>query len=207
MVKSSGKIEKIRTFESSANSGWLNHIACFVKRMSKNNTVRWASNIVFVLIALSVYFYLRNIFAHTIVDFPFWIWGIIPTITIVVLLLFVGVRKKAILFKIFFGFCIGTVITGLLIILFQTTNYWFADSALFHGKAYVIGKRHINASGHRSLFGGMPKYDVNLMFLDNNEYFRLDDADAYKKCDQGDTVIVTWCKGLYGIPVVQGVDN
>ena len=63
-----------------------------------------------------------------------------------------------------------------------------------------MGKKHITNYGYRHWFS---KFNVSLIFLDNKEYFRLDDSDIYKTCDQGDTVNVTLCKGLYGIPIVK----
>lgn len=84
--------------------------------------------------------------------------------------------------------------------LVQSTNYWFANSESYHREAYVMGKKHITNHGYRHWFS---KFNVSLIFLDNKEYFRLDDSDIYKTCDQGDTVNVTLCKGLYGIPIVK----
>ena len=50
-------------------------------------------------------------------------------------------KRKSYIFYCFFGCCIGIVSTGLLIMLFLTTNYWFADSASYHREAYVMGKK------------------------------------------------------------------
>ena len=42
-------------------------------------------------------------FAHTVIDIPFWIWGIIPIIATVVLFFVSGAKGKAIFFTVFSG--------------------------------------------------------------------------------------------------------
>ena len=175
---------------------------CFVKRMRKNKIMRWVANIALIFIVTRIGLYYSYISAHTILEFPFWVWGIIPAIAIFVLLFVVGAKGKEVPFAIFFGCCVGIFITGLLIMLVQSTNYWFANSESYHREAYVMGKKHITNKGYRHWFS---KFNVSLIFLDNKEYFRLDDSDIYKTCDQGDTVNVTLCKGLYGIPIVKNL--
>ena len=198
------KIEKIKIFEPFTNSEWFNRLVRFIKRIRKNKIMRWVSNIAFVFILITVYHYILYIFAHTVIDIPFWIWGIIPIIATVVLFFVSGAKGKAIFFTVFFGCCIGIVSTGLLIMLFLTTNYWFADSASYHREAYGMGKKYIKRTSVRTHLD-YSKYNVNLIFLDNHEYFSLDDVGIYKKCDQGDTVKVTLCKGLYSIPVIKNL--
>lgn len=204
MIKPSRKNDKYKLLEPLIKSEWLKKLLRFVKCMRKNKIMRWVSYIAFIFIVMKVGLYYLYISVHTIFDIPIWVWGIIPVIAIIVLLFMVGAKGREILFAIFFGGCIGIFITGSLIMLFQLTNYWFADSEPYHREAYVMGKKYISAQGYRPRF---PKYNVNLIFLDNKEYFRLDDPDIYKTCDQGDTVSVTLCKGLYGIPIIQGFEN
>lgn len=131
--------------------------------------MRWVSDFAFIFIVIKASLYFLYISAHTIFEFPFWVWGIIPAIAIIVLLFVVGAKGREVPFAIFFGCCIGIFITGLLVMLFQSTNYWFADSELYHREAYVMGKKHTKTYGYRH---GFSKYNVNLIFLDNKEYFR-----------------------------------
>lgn len=204
MIKPSRKNYKYKLLELFIKSEWLRKLVRFVKRMRKNKIMRWVSDIAFIFIVMKVGLYFLYISAHTIFDIPIWVWGVIPVIAIIVLLFIVGAKGKEIPFAIFFGGCIGIFITGSLIMLFQSTNYWFANSESYHREAYVMGKKHTTSYGRRH---GFSKYNVNLIFLDNKEYFSLDDPDIYKTCDQGDTVSVTLCKGLYGIPIIQGFEN
>ncbi len=204
MIKPSRNNDKYTFLEPFLKNEWLKKLVRFVKRMRKNKIMRWVSDIAFIFIVMKVGLYYLYISAHTIFEFPFWVWGIIPAIAIIVLLFVVGAKGKEVPFAIFFWCCIGIFITGLLIMLFQSTNYWFADSESYHREAYVMGKKHTTSYGRRH---GFSKYNVNLIFLDNKEYFRLDDPDIYKTCDQGDTVSVILYKGLYGIPIIQGFEN
>lgn len=199
-TKQSSKIECLKFLEPFIKKEWFKKLVCFVKRMRKNKIVRWVTNIAFIFIVMRIGLYYSYISAHTILEFPFWVWGIIPATAIFVLLFVVGAKGKEVPFAIFFGCCVGIFITGLLIMLVQSTNYWFANSESYHREAYVMGKKHITNNGYRHWFS---KFNVSLIFLDNKEYFRLDDSDIYKTCDQGDTVNVTLCKGLYGIPIVK----
>ena len=74
----------------------------------------------------------------------------------------------------------------------------------YHLDAYVVGKRYIQRrGGYRSC--GLSKYYVNLKFIDNQETFRLDDSKVFKKINQGDSVCVTFVKGLYGINIIKDI--
>ncbi len=203
IIMSSRKIEKFNTFEQISNSDWFNRLVHLAECIRKNKIMKWISSIIYAFVFVMICHYIQSIFSHTIIAFPFWLWGIIPVITIIVLLLVVGIKKKIIIFlSILFGGCIGIVITGILITLFVTTNYWFANSESYHRDAYVMGKKYNKRDSHAKHIS-FSTYNVNLIFLDNNEYYCLDDSDIYKKCDQGDTVKVTLCKGLYDIPIIK----
>lgn len=97
------KIEKIKIFEPFTNSEWFNRLVRFIKRIRKNKIMRWVSNIAFVFILITVYHYILYIFAHTVIDIPFWIWGIIPIIATVVLFFVSGAKGKAIFLLFFSG--------------------------------------------------------------------------------------------------------
>lgn len=178
----------------------------FVKRIRKNKIYRWTSYIICVAVGFKVYCYLHEIIAHTIIHTPVWMWGIIPVITILVLLLTIGIKKRSVLLSIFGGGCFGIVITGILSILFYTTNYWFASSQTYHLDAYIIGTRYIERHGGYRRFS-LSKYYVNLKFVNSKELFHLDDPRAYKKFNQGDTVRVSMVKGLYGIPIIMDLSS
>lgn len=133
-----------------------------------------------------------------------WIWGIIPVVTILIFFAKFGIKKKSIFLQVVLGCCFGIVVTGVLGVLFYTTNYWFTSSHTYHLDAYVVGKRYIQRrSGYRSW--GLSKYYVNLKFIDNQETFRLDDSKVFKKINQGDSVCVTFVKGLYGINIIKDI--
>ena len=61
---------------------WFKKLVCFVKRMRKNKIMRWVANIAFIFIVTRIGLYYSYISAHTILEFPFWVWGIIPAIAI-----------------------------------------------------------------------------------------------------------------------------
>ncbi len=175
----------------------------FVERIWKNKMYRWSSCIICTVVFFLLYDYLYRIIAHTIIHIPIWIWGIIPVITILALLLAVGIKEKSVILSVVSGGCFGIVVTGILSILFYTTNYWFASSRTYRLDAYVIGKGyHKKGVGRRNLFN-LSVYDVNLEFSNNKDLFVLDDPGAYKKTNQGDTVSVSLVKGLYGIPIIK----
>jgi len=133
-----------------------------------------------------------------------WIWGIIPVVTILIFFAEFGIKKKSIFLHVVLGCCFGIVVTGVLCVLFYTTNYWFTSSHTYHLDAYVVGKRYIQRrGGYRSW--GLSKYYVNLKFIDNQETFRLDDSKVFKKINQGDSVCVTFVKGLYGINIIKDI--
>lgn len=75
----------------------------FVKCIRKNKIYRWASYIICVVVGFKVYCYLHEIIAHTIIHTPVWMWGIIPVITILVLLLTIGIKKISVLLSILGG--------------------------------------------------------------------------------------------------------
>ena len=101
----------------------------------------------------------------------------------------------------------GILITGIIIVLFYTTNYWFASSQEYRLDAYVIGKKyHKGATGGRRHFN-LPEYNVYLKFSNSKELFDLDDPKAYKKFNQGDMVRVSIVNGLYGIPIIKNLSS
>lgn len=116
----------------------------------------------------------------------------------------VGNRRWTALLSFFLGGCLGLVITGILITLFYTTNYWFANPHIYHLDAYVMGMAYHKRNPHNRL--SISKYEVNIRFLDSEKYFCLDDPEAYKEFNQGDTVRVSLCKGLYGISIIKDLD-
>ena len=162
-LKQSSKIECLKFLEPFIKKEWFKKLVCFVKRMRKNKIMRWVTNIAFIFIVTRIGLYYSYISAHTILEFPFWVWGIIPAIAIFVLLFVVGAKGKEVPFAIFFGCCVGIFITGLLIMLVQSTNYWFTNSESYHREAYVMGKKHITNNGYRHWFS---KFNVSLIFLD-----------------------------------------
>ena len=152
-----------------------------IKRIWKK--YRWLSYAICIITFSTLYDYIHSIITHTIICFPMWIWGIIPVVL---------------------GCCFGIVVTGVLGVLFYTTNYWFTSSHTYHLDAYVVGKRYIQRrGGYRSW--GLSKYYVNLKFIDNQETFRLDDSKVFKKINQGDSVCVNFVKGLYGINIIKDI--
>lgn len=176
----------------------------FVKCIRKNKIYRWLSYIICAIVFFEIYCYLHRIIAHTIIHIPMWTWGIIPAITILVLLSTNRIKRITVLLSIVLGGCSGILITGILSVLFYTTNYWFTRSQTYHLDAYVIGKIHHRATGNRH---GFPTYNVNLKFINNKELFELDDPRAYNKFNQGDTVRVSMVKGLYGIPIIKDLSS
>ena len=108
-----------------------------------------------------------------------WIWGIIPVVTILIFFAKFGIKKKSIFLQVVLGCCFGIVVTGVLCVLFYTTNYWFTSSHTYHLDAYVVGKRYIQR--------------------------RLDDSKVFKKINQGDSVCVNFVKGLYGINIIKDI--
>lgn len=157
-----------------------------------------------------VYVALHDLYAHSMYDEPIDLWIFLPVIGAVVLFLFVGRKDgwhevlgwKNIVFSMFVGGCAGIVLAGFLSVGFVTTNYWFADSVQYERQAKVEGKRHYGGNGRRDR---LSKHYVNLLFLDNGERFRLDDAEVYRSVERGDTVRVVLNRGLWGVPVIREV--
>lgn len=178
----------------------------FVKRIRANRFYRWLSFLVCVGVFFMICVYIHGIIAHTIIQIPIWLWGIIPAIAIFIFLLTGGIKEKTILLSIVLGGCLGIVITGILSLLFYTTNYWLAGSQTYQLDAYVMGKIHHKSMGGRHYFK-LAVYNVNLKFLKTKELFALDDPEAYKKFNHGDTVKVTMVNGLYGIPIIKDLSS
>ena len=176
-----------------------------VKRIWKNRIYRWSLSIICTVVFFATYDYLHSIIAHTIIHTSMWIWGIIPVITILALLLAVGIKERSVILSVVLGCCFGIVITGILSVLFYTTNYWFASSQTYCLDAYIIGKRYYKRHTGRQNLLNLSKYDVNLEFSNNKDIFVLDDPKTYNKCNQGDTVSVILVEGLYGIPIIKDV--
>ena len=149
-----------------------------IKRIWKKKTYRWLSYAICIITFSTLYDYIHSIITHTIICFPMWIWGIIPVVTILIFFAKFGIKKKSIFLQVVLGCCFGIVVTGVLCVLFYTTNYWFTSSHTYHLDAYVVGKRYIQRrGGYRSW--GLSKYYVNLKFIDNQETFRLDDLKVF----------------------------
>lgn len=175
-----------------------------IKRIWKKKTYRWLSYAICIITFSTLYDYIHSIITHTIICIPMWIWGIIPVVTILIFFAKFGIKKKSIFLQVVLGCCFGIVVTGVLCVLFYTTNYWFTSSHTYHLDAYVVGKRYIQRrGGYRSW--GLSKYYVNLKFIDYQETFRLDDSKVFKKINQGDSVCVTFVKGLYGINIIKDI--
>ena len=175
-----------------------------IKRIWKKKKYRWLSYAICIITFSTLYDYIHSIITHTIICFPMWIWGIIPVVTILIFFAKFGIKKKSIFLQVVLGCCFGIVVTGVLGVLFYTTNYWFASSHMYHLDAYVVGKRYIQRhGGYRSW--GLSKYYMNLKFIDNQETFRLDDSKVFKKINQGDSVCVNFVKGLYGINIIKDI--
>lgn len=173
-----------------------------IKRIWKK--YRWLSYAICIITFSTLYDYIHSIITHTIICFPMWIWCIIPVVTILIFFAKFGIKKKSIFLQVVLGCCFGIVVTGVLCVLFYTTNYWFTSSHTYHLDAYVVGKRYIQRrGGYRSW--ELSKYYVNLKFIDNQETFRLDDSKVFKKINQDDSVCVTFVKGLYGINIIKDI--
>ena len=97
-TKQSSKIECLKFLEPFIKKEWFKKLVCFVKRMRKNKIMRWVTNIAFIFIVMRIGLYYSYISAHTILEFPFWVWGIIPAIAIYVLLFVVGAKGKEVPF-------------------------------------------------------------------------------------------------------------
>ena len=181
---------------------WLVGLGKLIKRIWKK--YRWLSYAICIITFSTLYDYIHSIITHSIICFPMWIWGIIPVVTILIFFAKFGIKKKSIFLQVVLGCCFGIVVTGVLGVLFYTTNYWFTSSHTYHLDAYVVGKRYIQRrGGYRSW--GLSKYYVNLKFIDNQETFRLDDSKVFKKINQGDSVCVNFVKGLYGINIIKDI--
>lgn len=102
-TKQSSKIVCLKFLEPFIKKEWFKKLVCFVKRMRKNKIMRWVANIAFIFIVTRIGLYYSYISAHTILEFPFWVWGIIPAIAIFVLLFVVGAKGKEVPFAIFSG--------------------------------------------------------------------------------------------------------
>ena len=175
-----------------------------INRIWKKKTYRWLSYAICIITFSTLYDYIHSIITHTIICIPMWIWGIIPVVTILIFFAKFGIKKKSIFLHVVLGCCFGIVVTGVLCVLFYTTNYWFTSSHTYHLDAYVVGKRYIQRhGGYRSW--GLSTYYVNLKFIDNQETFRLDDSKVFKKINQGDSVCVNFVKGLYGINIIKDI--
>ena len=186
---------------------FLVELSMFMKRIRKNKIYRWLSYIICAVAFFTTNCYIHSIIAHTIIHFPVWMWGVIPVITIIVLLLNNRIKRITVFLSIILGGCLGILITGIIIVLFYTTNYWFASSQEYRLDAYVIGKKyHKGATGGRRHFN-LPEYNVYLKFSNSKELFDLDDPKAYKKFNQGDMVRVSIVNGLYGIPIIKNLSS
>ena len=94
IIMSSRKIEKFNTFEQVSNSDWFNRLVHLAECIRKNKIMKWISSIIYAFVFIMICHYIQSIFSHTIIAFPFWLWGIIPVITIIVLLLVVGIKNN-----------------------------------------------------------------------------------------------------------------
>ena len=96
-----------------------------IKRIWKK--YRWLSYAICIITFSTLYDYIHSIFTHTIICFPMWIWGIIPVVTILIFFAKFGIKKKSIFLQVVLGCCFGIVVTGVLGVLFYTTNIVFTQ--------------------------------------------------------------------------------
>lgn len=93
-----------------------------IKRIWKKKTYRWLSYAICIITFSTLYDYIHSIITHTIICFPMWIWGIIPVVTILIFFAKFGIKKESIFLHVVLGCCFGIVVTGVLGVLFYTTN-------------------------------------------------------------------------------------
>ena len=93
-TKQSSKIVCLKFLEPFIKKEWFKKLVCFVKRMRKNKIMRWVANIAFIFIVTRIGLYYSYISAHTILEFPFWVWGIIPAIAILYCCSLLELREK-----------------------------------------------------------------------------------------------------------------